>query len=196
MNSFIEAVRRVRADMTYVDMAKRTGVSRQTLMAMEAGLPTKLSTLRLIAERCQLSDDVWDELLAAWVEFELGPKDFARLNQRLSPKFEAADEPEKLLLTTFKRLNSSEQQAVLLSMLAKPVRDLLPGLNQLLVLRESGLSHNRKLRQEFPEDYRKMVEEYFGSTTKPPKDGMSLSVSGRKGDRSKRTKSGSTKASL
>ncbi len=162
MNAFVDAIRRVRGEMTFVDMAERTGVSRQTLMAMEAGLPTKLSTLRQIAQRCKLADDQWEELLAAWVESELGSEDFARLNKRLSPKFEKAGDAEKLLLTVFNRLKKSEKKAILTTMMAKPVRDLLPGLNELLAVREFALKKAPKMREEFPVEYLKLVEKYFG----------------------------------
>lgn len=161
-SSFVDAIRRVRGEMTFVDMAERTGVSRQTLMAMEAGLSTKLSTLRQIAQRCKLADDQWEELLAAWVESELGSEDFARLNKRLSPKFEKVGEVEKLLITVFNRLNNTEKKAVMTTMMAKPVRDLLPGLNELLAVREFALKKAPKMREEFPVGYFKMVRKYFG----------------------------------
>jgi hypothetical protein len=131
-------------------------------MAMEAGLPTKLSTLRQIAQRCKLPDDQWEELLAAWVESELGPEDFARLNKRLSPKFEKVSDVEKLLITVFNRLKKSEKQAVMTTMMAKPVRDLLPSLNELLVVPEFALKKAPKMREEFPVEYIKMVRKYFG----------------------------------
>jgi transcriptional regulator with XRE-family HTH domain len=169
MNSFVDAIRRVRGEMTFVEMAGRTGISRQTLMAMEAGLPTKLSTLRQIAQRCKLPDDQWEELLTAWVESELGPKDFARLNKRLSPKFEQGGDVEKLLLTVFNRLNNSEKQAVLMTMMAKPVRDMLPSLNELFVVREFALKKAPKMRQEFPDEFRKIAEKCFGAPKKPAK---------------------------
>jgi hypothetical protein len=130
-------------------------------MAMEAGLPTKLSTLRQIAKRCKLPDDQWEELLAAWVESELGPEDFARLNKRLSPKFEKVGDVEKLLLTVFNRLKKSEKQAVMMTMMAKPVRDMLPSLNELFVVREFALKKGSKFREEFPEEFRKIAEKYF-----------------------------------
>jgi len=170
MNSFVDAIRRVRGDMTFVDMAELTGVSRQTLMAMEAGLSTKLSTLRQIAKCCKLPDDQWEELLAAWVESELGPKDFVRLNQRLSPKIEKTGDMEKLLLTVFNRLKKSEKQAVMMAMMAKPVRDLLPNLNELLAVREHALKKAPKMREEFPVEYFKMARKFFGDAGVEKKD--------------------------
>ena len=152
--------------MTFVAMAKRTGVSRQTLMAMETGLPTKLSTLRQIAQRCRLSDDQWEELLTAWVVSELGPQDFARLNQRLSPKFEKPGEEGKMLLTMFNRLTKLEKQSIMMAVAAKPVRDLLPGLNQLLLVRKFALKEGNKMLREFPPGYLKVAEKYFAA---PPK---------------------------
>ena len=139
-------------------------------MAMEAGLSTKLSTLRQIAQRCKLADDQWEELLAAWVESELGPEDFTRLNRRLSPKFENAGDAEKLLLTVFNRLTKPEQQAIMTTMMAKPIRDLLPSLNELVVLRKHALKKLPKIRDEFPGDFFKKVRKYFGDARVGEKD--------------------------
>jgi transcriptional regulator with XRE-family HTH domain len=149
-------MRAIRGEKNFVQLAKQTGVSRQLLMAVEAGGSTSLTSLRQIAKRCQVKDELWTELLVAWVMQELGQEDFARLNERLSPKLEAKGKPEELLLLGFKRLADSEKEAILATMFSEPVRALLPGL---VMLQYRG---NKTPGAEYPKEYRKQVERYFG----------------------------------
>ena len=159
MSALSDAMRQIRGEMTYVEMAKRTGVSRQTLMALEAGELTKLSTLRQIAKACNVTEEQWDDLLVAWVEAELGPEDYARLITRLSPPADEKTGPDKLVLTAFKRLTNTEKLAIATAMMVRPVRALLPGLNQLYNQPPSS-------RTVFPKGYLHFFEKKYGKARK------------------------------
>jgi transcriptional regulator with XRE-family HTH domain len=146
----------IRGEKNFVQLAKQTGVSRQLLMAVEAGGGTSLTSLRQIAKRCQVKDELWTELLVAWVAVELGQEDFAKLNERLSPKLEAKGKPEEMMLVGFKRLAASEKEAVLATLFSEPVRALLPGLVTMY------FKSDKPQGAEFPKEYRKLAERYFG----------------------------------
>jgi len=157
-------MRQIRGDITFVDLADRTGVSRQTLMAIEDGTSTKLSTLRQIAKCCKLTDDQWDGLVVAWVACELGPEDFGRLNRRLSPKLEGKGDEEQLMRTIFKRLSENERRVVLASAMIPSVRVMMPGLLKLYHAgkRTGGIDVEHGITDEYLKLAKKYLEEGKG----------------------------------
>lgn len=123
----------LRGSSTFSEFSKKTKVNRQTLTELERGESVKLSTLKLIAENCGISQMEWIYLLIGWIRAEIGDENFSLLT--VSPAMLPwasghTPTPKALFTRIFAALSDNEQRQILATMLRKPVRSCLPALNR------------------------------------------------------------------
>jgi hypothetical protein len=101
-----------------------------------------LSTLSLIAKKCEVSPGQWIELLIGWIRAEIGEENFSLLNVKpatLPWASGAKPKAEALFSELFASLSSHDQRQIIVAMIRKPVLSGLPGLNRAVELQRDEM---------------------------------------------------------
>lgn len=96
MSELGNRVRSLRADVSQMQFAARTGLSLRTICKLEAGESVRLTTVRQVAQSLNLSEMERLELIVLWLKLELGD-DFRKLNVELKDGSAVLRESDDLL---------------------------------------------------------------------------------------------------
>jgi transcriptional regulator with XRE-family HTH domain len=154
-----DQIRALRGKTTFSRFAQKTMVNRQTLTELEDGSSVKLSTLQLIAEKCNLGQREWINLLIGWIRAEIGEPNFSLLNVSPSTLNWAVQQKSGravLCSKAFASLSDEDQRQILATMVRKPVLSCLPALNR--AVQQQRAETKRRFSIYFEKELRAMTE--------------------------------------
>jgi transcriptional regulator with XRE-family HTH domain len=108
-----DKLKALRGSMTVAELAKRTGLSRETIRKAECGTEATLLTLQSVKAALCKSETDWTELLLFWFKFQLGD-DANNLSINVSPTYVAkmSHQLSDIIVDHFRALDAEHQRFV------------------------------------------------------------------------------------
>ncbi|MGN6644106.1 MAG: helix-turn-helix domain-containing protein [Verrucomicrobiota bacterium] len=126
-------IRKLRGELSQVEMAAKCGVSPRTITNLENGESVKLDTLRAIRMAYRATDSEWLRMLAAWAKAEIGPDAAYMWIEPIENEKKVKDNntDAKKIQRKIHELNAEERRQLLLLLQRPEIRRVLPALNKL-----------------------------------------------------------------